>query len=121
MTIVHTGNGPIDPGEEAQARTEIDIAHPFQIVEFAPRLDAAGLRRMAKAALAVSAGPAAIGQDDAWATLANALHAAAARDAAGHGAAMSALEARQRADQAEWEQSYPIAAGHYSGPDQGAL
>lgn len=121
MTIVHTGNGPLDPGEAAQARTATDIAHPFQHVTFAPRLRADELRRMARAALAASAGPTAEGLDDAWASLASALFDAAERDAAGHGAAMSDLEARQHADQAEWEQSYPIAAGHYSDPDQGAL
>ncbi len=96
MTNGSTAIGLIDRAKAAQARAAIDIAHPFQIVEFAPRLDAADLRRMARAALAASAGPASVGLDDAWAALANALHAAADRDAAGHGAALAAVEQADR-------------------------
>lgn len=90
-----TDNVRIDHAEVAQARTEVDIAHPFQLVEFAPRLDASGLRRLARTVLAASAGPAAIGLDAALASLASALHAAAERDAAGHGAALAELGTRR--------------------------
>ncbi len=79
----------LDPSREAQARAAVDIAHPFQVVTFAPRLDADGLRAMALAA--AEYGTRAEPSNSAWAALAGALYAAAERDAAGHGAAIGAI------------------------------
>ncbi len=95
-------------------RTDIDIAYPFQVVTFAPRLGEVGLRAMAETAR--KAADDAGGDHDmrqAWRALYEALYGAAGLDAGGHGAAL----AEPAALQAEPDRG----VGAYAPPDSTAL